>query len=430
MTSRRPKSYTTTFKKQSEIFIVGFSERLGLNMLKFIDLLRVSLRHVYRQKRRYLGVIASITLGTAGLIVVIIMGRDVKANLNQDLDLLGRVTIIKAEFEPYSGMHDRVSRPRWFQPETVEALRRHPGVSRLSLAAVKTGAAVSTWRDKTQAFILIAVDGAFWELNGFTPAHGRFFNARDVAQNRKTCVLGVELARRIFGRTKVAGLYLSIDNDLYLVTGTLGGEGTSDRVDFAFVPLTTASHRIQSIWHPDRIYIRCKGWDDVKPVADAIPQIVRAHQPSEGLRVEGNWPHLSRVRRIAWWVEVFIYLSITATLLLGGFGIWNGMMAAVQARTREIGLKKAVGAEDRDILVQFLAEALSLSFGSALIGCGLGRLVVHFLSLHLRTPVQEEFFVHVAGSALVFSVILGVVAGYYPALRASRMEVVSAIRYE
>lgn len=399
-------------------------------MLKLIDLIRISLRHVYRQKRRYLGVIAAITLGTAGLISVVIMGRDVKANLNQDLDLLGRVTIIKAYFEPYMALHDRESRPRWFHPATVEKLRRHPGVSMVSLSAVKSGLAVSTWRDKTQAFILFGVDGAFWELNGFEPVHGAFFDARDVAQNRLTCVLGVELARRIFGHTRVAGLTLPIDNDLYLVKGTLGGEGTATRVDYAFVPLTTASQRIQGIRRPDRVYVRCRGWDDVKPVADAILQIVKAHQPSEGLRVEANWEHLKRVRRIAWWVELFVYLSVAATLLLGGFGIWNGMMAAVQARTREIGLKKAVGAEDRDILVQFLAEALCLSLGSAVLGCGLGRVIIHWLSVHLNSAVPEEVFLHHAGFALFFSVILGAGAGFYPALRASRMEVVSAIRYE
>lgn len=399
-------------------------------MMKLMDLIRISLRHVYRQKRRYLGVIASIALGTAGLIVVVIMGRDVKANLNQDLDLLGRVTIIKAYFDPYSAADDRGTRPRWFQPPTVEKLRRHQGVQQLSLAAVKPGVAVSTWRDKTQSFVLIGVDDAFWGLNGFDPAHGRFFNAREVVENRRVCVLGVELARRIFGHARVAGSTLPIDNDLYLVTGTLGGEGTATRVDYAFVPLSTASRRIQSVWRPDRIYIRCKGWDDVKPVADAIPRIVKANQPSEGLRVEANWDHLKRVRRIAWWVELFIYLSIAATLLLGGFGIWNGMMAAVQARTREIGLKKAVGAEDGDILVQFLVEALCLSLGSAILGCGLARVVIHLVSLQLNSPVPEQIFLHHAGLALFFSVILGAGAGYAPALRASRMEVVSAIRYE
>ncbi|MCU0587257.1 MAG: ABC transporter permease [Syntrophobacteraceae bacterium] len=399
-------------------------------MLKLIDLFRISLRHVYRQKRRYLGVIVSIALGTAGLIAVIIMGRDVKANLNQDLDLLGRVTILKAYFEPYAGASDRGAGQRWFQPATVAALRRHPGVSGMSLAAVKPGVAVSTWRDKTESFVVIGVDGDFWELNGFEPAHGKFFTARDVARSRRTCVLGVELARRIFGRSQVAGQYLPIDNDIYLVTGTLGGEGASTRVDYAFVPLTTASQRMRGVWQPERLYVRCKGWDDVRPVAEAIPRLVKSHQPSEGLRVEANWEHLTRVRRIAWWVELFIYLSIAATLSLGGFGIWNGMMAAVQSRTREIGLKKAVGAEDRDILIQFLIEALCLSLGSAILGCGLGRLVIQILSLHLNSTVPEEVFLHHAGLALFFSVILGAAAGYYPALRASRMEVVSAIRYE
>lgn len=400
------------------------------DMTRLMDLLRISLRHVCRQKRRYIGVIVAITLGTAGLIVVVVMGRDVKKNLNRDLDLLGRVTIIKVYFEPYSATHDRGVRPRWFEPETVRAVSHESGVDLVSLGAVKTGAAVSTWRDRTQFFTLIAVDSVFWELNGFEPASGRFFDAGDVAESRRLCVLGVELARRIFGNSEVVGRYLPIDNDLYRVVGTLGGEGVATRVDYAFVPLSTAVQRIQTVRHPDLIYVRCRGWDDVKPVAEALPRIIKARQPSEGLRVEANWGQLTRVRRIAWWVEIFIYLSVGATLFLGGFGIWNGMMAAVQTRTREIGLKKAVGAEDRDILIQFLAEALCLSLGSALLGCILGRAVIQLLCLYLHNPVPEELFLSHAGVALFFAVLLGVGAGYYPALRAGRMEVVSALRYD
>jgi putative ABC transport system permease protein len=430
LTVKRNESYTIVPKKQDDCLPLTIHGTWRLKMLKLLDLLRVSLRHVYRQKRRYVGVIVAITIGTAGLIVVIIMGRDVKKNLNQDLDLLGRVTIIKAYFEPYSATHNRGERPRWFQPATVEALRRCQGVDLVSLAAVKAGGAVTRWRDRTQFSTLIAVDANFWRLNAFEPVAGRFFDEEDVSRNRRVCVLGLELARRIFGHADVVGYNVPIDSDIFQIVGVLGGEGVASRVDYIFLPLTTAAHRIQTIRHPDHIYVRCRGWDDVKPVSEAISEITRSHQPAEGLRVEANWEHLTRVRRIAWWVELFVYLSIAATLFLGGFGIWNGMMAAVQTRTREIGLKKAVGAEDRDILVQFLAEALCLSLGSALFGCVLSRVVIHYLCLHLKSPVPEETFLHYAGFALFFAVILGVGAGYYPALRASRMEVVSAIRYE
>ena len=246
---------------------------------------------------------------------------------------------------------------------------------------------------------------------------------------QKVCVLGSELARRIFGDQTAVGSIISIDRDIYRVLGILGGLGVGDRTQFAFVPLTTASDRIQNL-RRDRLYIRCATWDDVERVAGAVPSVVTSHQSSDRLRVVFAGEQLKRVKRIVWWVECFIYLSVFATFVLGGFGIWNGMMSAVQARTREIGLKKAMGAEDGDILAQFLTEALCLSLGSAILGIGFGRTIVQVISSFLSSQPSEHLFFRFMILGLVCALLLGVGAGFYPALRASRMEVVKAIRYE
>jgi putative ABC transport system permease protein len=111
-------------------------------------------------------------------------------------------------------------------------------------------------------------------------------------------------------------------------------------------------------------------------------------------------------------------------------GIWNIMMAAVRTRTREIGLKKAMGAEDRDILAQFLTEALCLSLVAAVVGVALGRILVELLGLWIGMRPPEELFVTCLAFSLIFAVALGVGAGLYPSLQAARMEVVSATRYE
>jgi putative ABC transport system permease protein len=146
--------------------------------------------------------------------------------------------------------------------------------------------------------------------------------------------------------------------------------------------------------------------------------------------VEVFWEGLKRVRYVVWWIESFIYVAIGATLLLGGLGIWNVMMAAVRSRTREIGLKKAMGAEDKDILAQFLSEALCLSLSAALVGVALGRLVMEVTGFILGSHPPEELFLLCLVLGLLFAVGLGVGAGLYPSLMASRMEVVSAVRYE
>ena len=129
-------------------------------------------------------------------------------------------------------------------------------------------------------------------------------------------------------------------------------------------------------------------------VAAAIPGMVQSCQSPEELHVEVAWEALKRVQELAWWIEFLIYLATSATFLLGGVGIWNVMMAAVTSRTREIGLKKAMGAEDRDILAQFLSEALCLSGGAALLGAGLGRIMMEILSYyHRQSPAGRSLFI-------------------------------------
>jgi putative ABC transport system permease protein len=194
--------------------------------------------------------------------------------------------------------------------------------------------------------------------------------------------------------------------------------------------LTTAQDRISGLTRPNRIYLRCNTWDDVDKVAPRIPPAVLAAQAVSGLKVEVAWDQLKRIKAVAWWVELFIYSSIAATLILGGVGIWNVMMAAVRSRTREIGLKKAMGAEDRDILAQFLTEALCLSLGSALVGMALGRVAVEIMGFALGIRPPETLFLLCLVMGLLFSLGLGIGAGLYPSIQASRMEVVSAIRYE
>jgi len=394
----------------------------------FFDIVRISIRQVLSQRRRYIAVILAIALGTAGFIVIITMGRDVKKNLNRDLDLLGRATLIRAYLDPYLPSH-KYTKIQQFPPDTIEALRALPGVEAVSVIVSKP-VAFSSFQKEKVVFPLVGADGFFWDVNSFTPVKGLFFTADDVAQRRRVCVLGTRLAEKIFGHTDVVGRLCLIDNEVYRVSGILGGVAVGDLIEYGFVPITAAESLISGLSPRQKLYIRCISWDDVSKVAAAIPDTIHAHQLTDSLRIEVRWDELKRVKSVAWWVELFVYFSTAATLILGGFGIWNGMMATVKSRKAEIGLKKATGAEDSDILLQFLIEALSLSFSSALLGGFIGRGAIEIGGFLLKSRPSDKLFFSCVGLALLFSLVLGAGAGFYPALKASRMEVVNALRYE
>ena len=276
----------------------------------------------------------------------------------------------------------------------------------------------------------MAVDEGFWQVRNFWPLTGKLFGLDAVTGHKRECVMGAELAKKIFGDTQVRGKDLEINQEIYRISGVLGGVTDSGLANSVFLPLTTAEDRFPGRLLADRLYLRCATWDDVGAVAAAIPGIVKSYQSPEELHVEVAWEALKRVQLLAWWIEFLIYLATSATFLLGGVGIWNVMMAAVTSRTREIGLKKAMGAEDRDILAQFLSEALCLSVGAALLGAGIGRIMMEILSYIIESRPPENLFLFGVTLAFLFAVVIGVGAGLYPSIRASRMEVVSAIRYE
>ncbi|MBM4272908.1 MAG: ABC transporter permease [Deltaproteobacteria bacterium] len=391
--------------------------------MHFVDLLYVSTRQLLRQ-RRYLGVVLAIALGTAGLITMITMSRDFKRNLHKDLNLIGGVTVMRVYFD-----NALAPWPQSFQAAAVDALRQLPGVMRVSLVA-STGGKTNLSGGREYRFPVVGVDEHFWAVRSFWALTGSLFTSETVAARKRECVLGATLADRIFGNYQLKGQTLEIYKEGYEVTGVLGGITDLGLSDCAFLPLTTVLDRFPGVVLTDRLYLRCITSDDVPAVAAAVPEVVQQYQSAQYLRVHVPWEGLRRVQRVFWWTEFFIYLAIGATFILGGAGIWNVMMAAVRSRTREIGLKKALGAEDKDILAQFLTEAILLSCVAFVAGAVLARLIVAVMGWVIDSPPPAEVFWGCLGLTFLFALILGLGAGFYPSLHASRMEVVDAIRYE
>jgi len=391
--------------------------------LDFWDLIIVSGRQLIRHRRRYLGAGLAIALGVAGFLSIICMTRELKNNFNENIDLIGGVTIIGIYFD-----NKRAYQPQWFREQTLTAFKQLSGVKELSLTTSNQITAI--WHGRQFAVTALMADDAFWRVQKFWPESGRLFGQDTVDGRKRECILGRELVKKIFGTTQAEGKSLEVGQEVFLVTGVLGGVTGSDLANSMVIPLTTAQDRLGGRIVADRLYLRCATWDDVGRVAAAIPGIVNTFQSPQDLHVEVAKEGLKRVKRLAWLIEFLVYLATGATFILGGAGIWNVMMAAVTSRTREIGLKKAMGAEDRDILAQFLTEALLLSAGAAILGALLGRIVIEGLSGIIGRHPPEALYFFGLTLAFLFSLLTGVGAGLYPAIRASRLEVITAVRYE
>ncbi len=396
-------------------------------MITLHDLFKVSLRQVIRQKSY--GVIFSIALGITAFITLSVLGREIRYKVGQDMVLMGGVNVIQVVMDDkqYPGQPIR-----GFNNQTVEALGKLPGVGVIS-RNIRGGKVfnIRTDGERTISVDFIGIDQNFVDVYSAELDAGRLFTAEDIAKHRRVCMLGKDAAENIYGDPdKAINKYLFLQQDVFQIVGVISGVMLGSWSYGGFLPYTTM---IDRNWVSDkvtRLFIRAIGWEDVAPLVKEIPTVVREHQSAPYLVVQTQDEQLDRIQVTFMWVEALLWLGIAASLMLGGFGIWYGTFAAVRARTREVGLKKAMGGSDFDILAQFLAEALCKAVAGGLLGILIGFCIVEAGSWFLGTGVSYTLLALSSLGSILFSALIGIGGGLYPALQASRMDVVSALRFE
>ncbi len=393
------------------------------------DLLRISSRQVLRQYRKNIGVIITIIMGTAGLIIMLTMGKSIEENISNDLEIIGNATRLRIIFKHISTTRHPIDK-REFKLKTIDGIKAIRGVDQVSGTVVKNGYVKLTYKNNISHFQMLGVDESFWKVHGSSAQWGTLLSTKDLQQHRTVCVLGQRAAQEIFNNLDPTGKFITIDNTLFQVAGVLDTISMPDKARYIFLPATTARDRINSVTPVNKLYIRCHSWDDVEHVMAEIPAVVKTYQPDDAIEMFLPEEILARVKAISFGVKMVVKLALIATFVLGGIGIWNIMMMAVRSRTREIGLKKAIGAEDYDILFQFLTESLMLSISATLIGFLLGWMGVTFTASILQNQPPKDLFWLSTAIGFSFSLMLGIVAGLAPAIKASKMEVVTALRYE
>jgi putative ABC transport system permease protein len=293
----------------------------------------------------------------------------------------------------------------------------------------------------------------FTQVVGVTPEHqpvrnvelseGEFITEAHMLGRSAVVVLGPNLAEDLFGRTDgLVGEAIRIEGQPFRVIGVAaakGGSGFNNPDDQAYIPLTTAQVRImrRSRDQVDMIIVQAVSSEAVPQANEEIASVLRArHRTAIGeddFTVFTQEDFLDTARTITNVLTIFLGGIAGISLLVGGIGIMNIMLVSVTERTREIGLRKAVGARKRDILVQFLAESSMLSLMGGLIGIGLGwglSILVGAIARASNADLSPNVSLDAVLLATLFSAAVGLFFGIYPAKRAADLEPVEALRYE
>ncbi|MHB0988077.1 MAG: ABC transporter permease [Bellilinea sp.] len=315
-----------------------------------------------------------------------------------------------------------------------------------SIAAVAPaiqGSGTVTYGGETTNTEITGVTPQYGEVRNYGLLEGEFINEEHVLGRASVVLLGPEVADKLFGRRDgITGEIVRISGQPFRVLGVLepkGGSSFGSQDDLVLVPFTTAQTRLirRSRERVDIILVQAVSAEMVPQVTEEISQILRTRHRSElgadDFTIFTQQDFVATAQTITNVLTIFLGGIAAISLLVGGIGIMNIMLVSVTERTREIGLRKALGARKRDILIQFLTESSLLSLFGGLIGIGLGWLIAYIvgrIAASSGTPFNPVVGLDAVLLATIFSTAVGLFFGLYPANRAANLEPVEALRYE
>jgi putative ABC transport system permease protein len=406
--------------------------------MEIANILRIALKAIRRNKVRSALTMLGVIIGVASVIAMIALGSGARAAIDEQIESQG-TTLIYLNSGSFNrgggGVRGGAQTNSTLTLEDALAVAQIPTVGRWSpmvQGRAQIVAGNQNWNTQVQGG-----NEDFLAVRNWVIAEGANFTARDVLTSEKVCLLGATVAKTLFPDSDPVDQIIRVKNFPFRVIGVLAAKGQGqwgqDQDDFILAPYTTIQKKLLGITFINSVSLAATRSEDVEPTAVAVTQVMRqrhkVQNPDDDDFTVRTVEEMAQTRvQMAQTMTGLLMSVASVSLLVGGIGIMNIMLVSVTERTREIGLRMAVGARTRDILRQFLAEAVSLSLVGGLLGIALGVLVSQVLVQFMGWPATITAASIVI--AFAFSAAVGVFFGYYPARTAAQLDPIDALRYE
>jgi putative ABC transport system permease protein len=383
-----------------------------------------------------------IIIGVAAVIVMIAVGSGAQARVKEQIAGLGsNLMILWAGSVTTAGVRGGTGTAQTLVEDDAWAVMRE--IAEVQVAApTQRGSGQIVWGNANWLASIVGTTPEYFEARDWGLVSGRLFEAGEMSGAGKVAIIGQTVARELFGDGDPVDQIIRVRGVPFTVIGLLERKGQSmmgqDQDDIVIIPLSTARNKIFGalqgrIGRVSSIFIKTKDGADMKEAEDKVRELLRQRH-----RLTGNTPDDFSLRNLTEILQaqeaaskvmaILLAAVASVSLLVGGIGIMNIMLVSVTERTREIGLRLAVGARGKDILSQFLVEAITLSTIGGVLGILLGGLGTWLVAELAAWPVQLSVLSIVL--AVGFSAVIGIFFGYYPARKASSMQPIQALRYE
>jgi putative ABC transport system permease protein len=400
---------------------------------------RVALRALLRNKVRSLLTTLGIIMGIASVIAMMAVGEGATLMVKDEINSLGDNLVIIFPGSSRSGpMHGGAGTRRTLTVEDGEALLHESSKARAFSPILRASRQI-VYQENNWATSIQGVNTSYPRVRGWEVEAGDFFTDTDERGGMRVAVLGQSVVKELFAGEDPLGKTIRISNMPFHVVGVMQKKGSTgfgmDQDDTVIIPWTTYRRVLSSSTfnEVDQLMVTLYSMDDMDATRAEFGDILRQrHRLAQDADDDFTVMDMAEITKTISSVSVIMTVLLTViasiSLLVGGIGIMNIMLVSVTERTREIGLRMAVGARSRDILLQFLVESMVLSLVGGVIGIILGAGTAQILSQSQGWPVLiSPRYVFIA---IGFAVAVGVFFGFYPAWRASKLNPIEALRYE
>ena len=399
-----------------------------------LESVRLALQAIRRNALRSFLTVLGIVIGVGAVIAMVTIGNGTTARVTADLAKLGSnlLFISPGQFGPGRASADAKA----FNSRDIEAMRTQlNGIKAVAPVAQKSVTLIYGTESRITA--VTGTDNDYFITQDWLLKAGRQFFDGEIRGGRAACIIGTTVSEKLFGRVDPVGRNIRVDKVSCEVIGLLESKGQSsfgsDQDDTVLMPIRTFQRRIVGNTDINRIMVSAKDGVETGKVQADIERIMRERRNiAAGKEDDFSVRDMKQlVQTMAGTTEMLTGLlgAVAAvSLLVGGIGIMNIMLVSVTERTREIGIRLAIGALERQVLSQFLVEAVVLSLFGGLAGIILGLGLALMATRMLQVPLTVD--PTIVAVAFVFSAFVGIVFGYFPARRAARLDPIEALRHE